>query len=177
MIPQDYRRLIALIKHPPRTNRGGARGGGPDRATECATPIPASVRRQAALADALISELSAGLPRRKNTGPERPMVMWVTNATVRRRQPHRRTDKPRGRPRKNENDKAAEAAFGAAIAAAIDQLVRLRGMKKTGARRLVAATLSDHAFKNAYAAVQKLTDPATRRAVHQGECSTTKTMR
>jgi hypothetical protein len=70
---------------------------------------------------------------------------------------------------KNENDKAAEAAFGAAIAEAIDQLVRLRGMKKTAARRLVAATLSDIAFRNTFAAAQKLTDPATRRFVHQGE--------
>ena len=72
------------------------------------------------------------------------MVMWITDATtLRPRRPHRRSYKPRGRPRKNENDKAAEAASGAAIAAAIDQLVRLRGMKKTAARRLVAAMLLD----------------------------------
>jgi hypothetical protein len=47
--------------------------------------------------------------------------------------------------------------------------VRLRGMKRTAARRLVAATLFDRVFKSTYEAAQKLTDPSARRAVHQGE--------
>src|SRR5438128_9320498 len=66
--------------------------------------------------------LSAGLARRESIVSERPMVMWITDARLRPRRPHRRTLKPRGRPRKNENDKAAEAAFGAEIEAAIDKL-------------------------------------------------------
>jgi hypothetical protein len=76
------------------------------------------VKRQAARADALLQEQSAGLPRRENAVPERPMVMWITNATLRPRRAHRRTYKPHGRPKKNKTDKAAEAAFGAAIAEA-----------------------------------------------------------
>jgi hypothetical protein len=176
VISQEYRRLIVVIKHTPRSNRIGTPDAGFEIETtrlgigvEYVIPTPASVRRQAALADALIRELSVGQPPRKNV-VARPYVLWITDATMRPRRPHRRTGKPHGRPRKPQNN-TAQAAFAKSIAKAICQLVRMRGMKRSAARRLVAATLLDSAFKSTSEAVLKALEAkrATKGALSEQE--------